>query len=103
MPVPNPTRLRVGLALAGAWMLLSPSALADSEESGRRSPENSVAEALELLHRTWRDLETIVEGLPRYGLPEITEDGDIVIPRLPREDDRRGRVESDDTGEMLDL
>ncbi|NNG05180.1 MAG: hypothetical protein HKM95_13940 [Inquilinus sp.] len=102
-----PTRSGAGpaLALAATLLLLSSPAYADDEDRRPRSHEESVAEALDLLNRTLRDLEIIVEELPRYGLPEITADGDIIIPRLPRDEHPRrgGDDDEDDDDEALDL
>ena len=36
------------------------------------------------LDRAFEQLGDALEQLPRYSLPEVTEDGDIIIRRLPR-------------------
>ena len=46
------------------------------------------------LDRVFEQIEGVLESLPRYALPEVTEDGDIIIRRLPnRPETQRGSRE----------
>ena len=54
------------------------------------------------LDRLRNRLEGALEDLPRYALPEMNEDGDIIIRRLPREPER-WRRQPDESDGTLDL
>ena len=54
------------------------------------------------LDRLRNRLEGALEDLPRYALPEMNEDGDIIIRRLPREPER-WRNRPDESDGTLDL
>jgi hypothetical protein len=54
------------------------------------------------LERLFDHLEGVWQELPRYALPEVTEDGDIVIRRLPRPPERWLRTPLD-PDEMVEL
>ncbi len=69
------------------------SAWAQSPESQERA-EELARQSLETLMRT---LETMLNAVPQYALPEINENGDIIIRRIrPNEDRRRDRDPDDD-------
>ena len=75
------TRL-LAWAMAAAVLPLS-SAAADTGASGWRDSELGRIIEREL-DRAFDRLGDALEELPRYSLPEVTEDGDIIIRRLPR-------------------
>ena len=54
------------------------------------------------LDRLFDHLQGVLQDLPRYALPELTEDGDIVIRRLPRRPEGWSRIPKD-PDEMVDL
>ena len=77
----------VVLLLAAA---ASPAALAQAaplvgrEERPAQPPaEDPYALTMEGLDKLMRGLKGILETLLRYGMPELSEEGDIVIPRVP--------------------
>ncbi len=69
-------------AVAAAVLPLSPAA-ADTDASDWTDSELGRIIEREL-DRAFDQLGDALEELPRYSLPEITEDGDIIIRRLPR-------------------
>jgi hypothetical protein len=52
----------------------------DMMEKQKRAGELA-REATEMLMRA---IELMIQAIPQYGMPEIDEDGNIIIPRLPR-------------------
>lgn len=52
--------------------------------------------------RMFDHLQGVLEDLPRYALPEMTEDGDIIIRRVPRNAEKWPR-EPQGPDEILDL
>lgn len=54
------------------------------------------------LNRLFDQLRGVWQELPRYALPEVTEDGDIVIRRLPRRPEHWSPTPMDPE-EMVDL
>lgn len=81
---------RARMALAAIVVMASPAAADDPPFDDSppgptdESPLSAEAQrALEEIERMVRDLDTILSQIPRFGLPEMTEDGDILIPRLP--------------------
>ncbi|WP_026987785.1 hypothetical protein [Fodinicurvata fenggangensis] len=88
-----PSTLRLpALVLAALLLALSPAAAQevpeeDTQEEGTSGEENALPEEArtliqEMLARLSESMAGLVEILPRYGMPRINEDGDIVIPRL---------------------
>lgn len=80
----------LGLALL---LAVTPAWAQDSSDEGAPAPEESpdLENALpeetrtllrEMLGRLSESMTGLVESLPRYGMPRINEEGDIVIPRL---------------------
>ena len=63
------------LAVAVAWCLATPAAADD----------DLVPEATEALRGLLTLLEGIIESVPQYELPEVLENGDIIIRRVPAE------------------
>ncbi len=68
--------LSVFLAVAGAPTTLR---AAEDDELGRA--EDMAREAIEQLMRA---LELMIDSIPQYEMPEINEDGDIIIRRKRR-------------------
>jgi hypothetical protein len=62
-----------GLALLAAALAAGP--------AGSARADASIDEAIDEMDRLVEELQALLGELPRYGLPHITEDGDIVIPR----------------------
>ena len=82
---------------AAAWLTLSgtPAAMADDHGHSREEVEEMAREALEQLMQA---LELFIESIPQYEMPEINENGDIIIRRKrvpPGEDE--GAPETDST------
>ena len=76
------------LALCGALVLGTPVAAEESRES--EDPGELARDGIE---RLMRALEAFIHMIPQYEMPEINEDGDIIIRRKrdevpsPRPDD----------------
>ena len=104
------TSLAAALTLA---LAATPALAQDQERQG--SPGEMAREGVEQLMNA---IETFVHSLPMYGAPRIDEEGNIVIPRLDKDDpaqrtperkpdnrepdqrepDRRDRAPDDDDG-----
>lgn len=75
---------KTAATVALAALLLSPAARADEpgllliDPETRERVEELALDSLEQLRRAFR---LFLESIPRYGPPEITPEGDIVIPR----------------------
>ena len=84
--VRNSKARMVAMAFAVALLPLSTGAHADG--SGTSRPGWSDTELGRMfereLDRAFDRLEETLESIPRYALPEMTEEGDIIIRRLPR-------------------
>lgn len=88
-------------ALAAIMLLTTPGWAGDGE-----APDSVHSEFDRLiereLDRLFDRLQGALEELPRYALPEITEEGDIIIRRLPR--NPRGRQPGPgDADDLVDL
>ena len=70
-----PGMKRALMAVAVAWCLATPAAADD----------DFVPEASEALRSLLSLLEGIIESVPQYELPEVLENGDIIIRRVPVE------------------
>ncbi len=66
---------RAFMATAVAWCLAAPAAAGDG-----LVPDASVA-----LRGLLTLLDGIIESVPQYELPEVLENGDIIIRRIPAE------------------
>ena len=76
------TLRRSGIAACLAVALAAPGlALAADPPSERERAEELAREALA---RMMRSLELLIESIPQYEMPEINEDGDIIIRRKRR-------------------
>ena len=76
------------VAAACAVALLTLSTTAQADEPGMSRPGWSDTELGRMfereLDRVFDRLGEALENVPRYALPEVTEEGDIIIRRLPR-------------------
>ena len=82
----TPKRCLTTAGLFAAALVFSAPALAEDKGPGLRDwSETELGRMIEReLDRAFDQLEETLDNLPRYGLPEVTEDGDIIIRRLPR-------------------
>lgn len=69
------------LPVAALLVLTATAAPAFAEATGADTPRRPGEIARERVDELLRSLEKFVAELPRYGLPEITSRGDILIPR----------------------
>ena len=82
---------RTLMAVVAAWCLATP-ATAD---------DDLVPEAKEALRGLLTLLEGIIESVPQYELPEVLENGDIIIRRVPAEPEEA--PEEDETESSKDI
>ena len=82
----------LALALGFAPGPASGSALAAS--ASEEDPEELMREGME---RMLRAIELMIEMIPQYEPPEITEDGDIIIRRKRRPDKAPDPLEEEET------
>jgi hypothetical protein len=68
--------------LLGLVLAAPPPALA-ADEPPESTPEALAREGME---RMLRALELFIEMIPQYEMPEVTEDGDIIIRRKRKQD-----------------
>lgn len=85
--------------LAAATVLLclaaTPGAApAADPEAEREAPGELAREGVETLLRA---LEALVDMIPQYEMPELTEEGDIIIRRKRPDDVPRGEPEIEET------
>lgn len=81
--------MKKALAIATAAALAAGApALAQSspDDETAKKQERAAELAREATEMLMRAIELMIQSIPQYGLPEIDEDGNIVIPRLPRDD-----------------
>jgi hypothetical protein len=72
-------RTSAALCLAISTAAAAPqAALAQSGDAEEKSPEELALEGVETLMRA---LELMIEKIPQYEMPEINEQGDIIIRR----------------------
>ena len=83
----------VALALALQPALAGPARATDSDQE---DPKELAREGME---RMLRAIELMIEMIPQYDMPEVNEDGDIIIRRRnpPRHDDSSDDEEPDET------
>ena len=80
--------LLLGLALAGP-----PNAWA-ADEPPKETPEDLARQGME---RILRALELFIEMIPQYEMPEVTEEGDIIIRRKRRKSEPPPEPEMEET------
>ena len=89
-------------ALAAAMLLSATAGRAGDTEPAPDSAHPQIDQMIEReLGRLVDRLQGALEKLPRYALPEITEEGDIIIRRLPR--NPRERPNPGDPDDILEL
>lgn len=81
--------MRVLTAAAAIMLLAFPALAADPSAPGesQRKQEQAAELAIEATQKLMAALELLIQSLPQYGMPRIDEDGNIVIPRLPKTGD----------------
>ena len=77
-------RLAIVLGLALALAPVGPAALA-AEPKREEDPQELMREGMENLLRA---IELMIEMVPQYEAPELTPEGDIIIRRKRRPDER---------------
>jgi hypothetical protein len=85
-------KFRLPAALLGGALLLAPvtAVRADEAPQGDAPTESPGALAREGLEQMMQALRLLVESIPQYELPEVLENGDIIIRR------KRPEPESED-------
>ncbi|UEM22625.1 hypothetical protein JL100_007715 [Skermanella mucosa] len=73
-------RLPISMLCVSAMLAVTPVA-AEPAVPPQREPSGTDL-AMEGLNKLMLGLQQLVEELPRYDLPEITENGDIIIRRI---------------------
>lgn len=69
------------LALLAGLAMNAPSSALATEPFDEESPSELAREGMQ---RMLQALEKMIETIPHYDLPEINEDGDIIIRRRPK-------------------
>jgi hypothetical protein len=73
---------RIPAMLLGAALILAPAAASAEDVQPGKSPQASPEElAREGLEQMMQALRLLVESIPQYELPEVLENGDIIIRR----------------------
>ena len=83
-------------ALVAALLALGPVPTAGASEEGE-TPQELAREGME---RMLRAIELMIEMVPQYEMPEVNENGDIIIRRKnppPRREDNSDEREVDET------
>ena len=93
MPKSQPMRKRaIGAVLAAACILIALPAYAQSQPPSPQE-ERPGALARDAIDKMMRALQLAIENLPQYSMPELNENGDIIIRRInPRAEKPRPRV-----------
>ncbi|HET8727530.1 MAG TPA: hypothetical protein VFO41_08485 [Alphaproteobacteria bacterium] len=68
-------------------------ALATPPVAAQQNEPTDPGEALDELGRILDELGRMIDSMPRYELPEVTEDGDIIIRRKDRREREEEREE----------
>jgi len=94
-------RLRIMMLSVAAVLVTSPT----FAETGRPSEPSATELTMEGLEKLMRGIQRMVEDLPRYDLPEITSNGDIILRRIdpPRDEQRHPLIPPPKPGEGVDL
>lgn len=83
------------LALGFLLIALAASPAPASEEEAREPPPGELA--LEGVESLLRALEALIRMIPQYELPELTNEGDIIIRRKRPDDVPLGGPETEET------
>ena len=84
-------------ALGLSFFVLVPGEPARAAEAEEEDPKELARQGME---RMLRAIELMIEMIPQYEMPEITEDGDIIIRRKrhgepsPEDDDDEGPLQT---------
>lgn len=71
----------ISRSLAAVCLAAVAAAAPSSARAGDPRTEQAEELALEAMQKFMRALELMIDSIPQYELPEITEDGDIIIRR----------------------
>ncbi len=86
------------LAVLLALALIGAAPAASSAASHTTEREQAEQMALEAMEQLMRALELFIQSIPQYEAPEITDDGDIIIRRKRRQEQKTpGQPELDET------
>lgn len=96
--------IATALLTTGLSFAVQPAWAQDREKSAEEQLEELEALAQESLERLMTALESMLQAVPQYQLPEITEDGDIIIRRVrpgdePGDTPNDGSLDDDDMDE----
>lgn len=90
-------RIFTSLCLASTMALSAPAALAD-DETAPEPDQNPAVLAEEAAEKLILALELMLMAIPQYAMPEIMDNGDIIIRRLnPEDGEASGDPEADET------
>ena len=84
-----------------AALVLAPPAVAPAVAEESRESENPGALVSDGIERLMRALEAFIDMIPQYEMPEINENGDIIIRRKrhvepsPEEDDEEDPLQTE--------
>ncbi len=76
------------LAVLLASALIGAAPAASSAASHTTEREQAEQMALEAMEQLMRALELFIQSIPQYEAPEITDDGDIIIRRKRRQEQK---------------
>lgn len=76
------------LAVLLASLLIGAAPAASSAASHATEREQAEQMALEAMQQLMRALELFIQSIPQYEAPEITDDGDIIIRRKRRQEQK---------------
>ena len=89
--MPKSLGLRASAALLGLTVLASP-VLAQTQAPTPPQDQQPGALARDAIDKLMRALSLAIENLPQYAMPELNENGDIIIRRLnPRAEKPRAK------------
>ena len=97
-------KLFTSLCVASALGLAAAPARADDEQ-GQAEGESPMVLAEEAAQRLILALELMLQAIPQYAMPEVLENGDIIIRRINPEDqngDGDGAPSKSDDGEEVE-
>lgn len=99
--------LSLGIILCIVLLLSAPLQVSAGHESDEEPPGRAEELAREGMDKLMQALETLLQTIPQYEMPEITDDGDIIIRRKrseghvpgppPRPPARPGEPDATDT------
>ena len=87
-------KIPFALAVSLGLMLAGPPPILAGPPAEEETPEKLMREGME---RMLRAIELMIEMVPQYEMPEVTEDGDIIIRRKRRPSEAPAVPESEET------